>query len=169
MNSLTSNQIQKLIFMTSEFVQNTRLKPPLSAEKEPAYTSRVVLPLVSAWVKSLNENGLHVRGDGGLNPLKIVWDEISLYPDITIMHFHDRLISFEVKFLRNDDPGGSLTKAIGQTYMYEKAGFQASFGVIVDCRTLNLSSPSVESANEIELTKSSRAYIFKPSDKPATM
>lgn len=168
MNSLSNNQIQKLILMTSEFVELARFNPPLPSEKEPAYTSRVVLPAVSAWVKSLNENGLHVRGDGGLNPLKIVWDEISLYPDITIMHFHDRLISFEVKFLRNEDPGGSLTKAIGQTYMYEKAGFEASFGIIVDCRALNSSFPSVESANQIELSDRARAYIFKPSDKSMT-
>lgn len=162
MSSLSSNQVEKLIAMTSDFIQSERLGPPLADEKEPAYTSRVVLPCVSAWIKSLNETGLDVRGDGGLNPLKIVWDEISLYPDITIMHFHERLISFEVKFLRNEDPGGSLTKATGQTYMYEKAGFKASFGVVVDCRNLTTSSLMVELFSQIEITSNAKAFIFKP-------
>lgn len=162
MSSLSNSQLERLITKTSSFIENTSFLPPLASEKEPAYTSRVLLPAVTEWVKSLNAGGLHVRGDGGANPLRIVWDEISLFPDITIMHFHDRLVSFEVKFLRNDDPGGSLTKALGQTYMYEKAGFTASIGIVIDCRKLTENHSLVSNTQEIQLTENSKAYIFKP-------
>jgi hypothetical protein len=162
-SSLSEQQIEKLILKTNSFLSETPLLPPQQLEKEPAYTKRVVLPAVSHWVQSLNTAALHVRGDGGPNPLRIVWDDIALYPDVTIMYFHDRLISFEVKFLRSEDPGGSLTKALGQTLMYEKAGFSASFGIIIDCRKLTSDHSTVSIRDNIYVSKNATAYIYKPS------
>jgi len=102
------------------------------------------------------------RGDGGLNPLRIVWDGISLFPDVTVMQFHDRLISYEVKFLKPEDPGGSLTKAVGQTFMYERAGFAGSIGVIVDCRKIQATHVGFIHTESIELSKNSTVCVFKP-------
>ena len=162
MTKLPEQQLEKLIQKTSTFLNETSLLPPLQTEKEPAYTKRVVLPAVSHWVTSLNAGALHVRGDGGANPLRVVWDDIVLYPDVTIMNFHERLISFEVKFIRNDDPGGSLTKALGQTLMYEKAGFAASYGIIIDCRKLMPDHMSVSISDNIHVSENATAFIYKP-------
>ena len=162
MSTLSAPQIRTLYYKTHELLIEKVLIPPLSSEKETSYTQRVILPLISEWVKSLNEAGLHVRGDGGLNPLPIVWDGIALYPDVTIMNFLERLMSFEVKFLRIEDPGGSLTKAIGQTLMYEKAGFATSIGIIVDCRKLQDSHTGLRVSESFQLSENSVALIFKP-------
>jgi hypothetical protein len=161
-SSLSESKVELLYIKALEAISNSVFSAPLDSEKEPAFTNRVVLPFVSAWVKSLNENGLHVRGDGGLNPLRLVWDEVSFYPDITIMNFQDRLVSYEVKFLRMEDPGGSLTKAIGQTMIYEKAGFASSIGVIIDCRKLQNSHSKVRYSETIHLSERATALIFKP-------
>ena len=155
MKSLTSSQIEILFGKALEAISAKVLPVPTEGEKETTFTQRVILPFVTEWVKTLNVVGLHVRGDGGLNPLRIVWDGISLFPDVTVMQFHDRLISYEVKFLKPEDPGGSLTKAIGQTLMYEKAGFASSIGIIIDCRKFQVS-------DTIQLSQHATVFIFKP-------
>ena len=162
MTELSSSKVETLFRKTLEVLETSTFAPPLETEKELAYTQRVVLPFISQWIATLNENGLHVRGDGGLNPLRLVWDEISLFPDVTVMNFQERLISFEVKFLRNEDPGGSLTKGIGQTFMYEKAGFKASVGIIIDCRKIIRSHNALKYSERMQLSERAVAYVFKP-------
>jgi hypothetical protein len=160
--SLTNSQIEILFSKALDSIITNALPLPREGEKETAFTQRVILPFVTEWVKTLNVGGLHVRGDGGLNPLKVVWDGISLYPDVTVMQFHDRLVSYEVKFLKPEDPGGSLTKAIGQTLMYEKAGFASSIGVIVDCRKIQPVHVGFRHSESIQLSDHATVCIFKP-------
>ena len=162
MKSLTNSQIEILFSKALDSIITNALPLPREGEKETAFTQRVILPFVTEWVKTLNVGGLHVRGDGGLNPLKVVWDGISLYPDVTVMQFHDRLVSYEVKFLKPEDPGGSLTKAIGQTLMYEKAGFASSIGVIVDCRKIQPVHVGFRHSESIQLSDHATVCIFKP-------
>ena len=162
MTELSSSKVETLFRKTLEILETSTFTPPLETEKELAYTQRVILPFISQWIATLNENGLHVRGDGGANPLRLVWDGISLFPDVTVMNFQERLISFEIKFLRNEDPGGSLTKGIGQTLMYEKAGFKASVGIIIDCRKIIGSHNALKYAERLELSERAVAYVFKP-------
>jgi hypothetical protein len=161
-SSLSEEKLKLLYSKIRGLLSNQILLPPTPGEKEPNYTQRVILPLVSEWVKSLNENGLHVRGDGGPNPLPIVWDEISLYPDVKIMNFHDRLVAIEVKFLKQEDAGGSLTKGIGQTVMYEKAGFSTSVGMMIDCRQVEDWHVGYQISQEIVISEHSSALIYKP-------
>ena len=162
MKSLTNSQIEILFSKALDSIITNALPLPREGEKETAFTQRVILPFVTEWVKTLNVGGLHVRGDGGLNPLKVVWDGISLYPDVSVMQFHDRLVSYEVKFLKPEDPGGSLTKAIGQTLMYEKAGFASSIGVIVDCRKIQPVHVGFRHSESIQLSDHATVCIFKP-------
>lgn len=162
MNSFSENKVSLLYLKTRETLSQHLWPLPFRDEKETTYTQRVILPFISDWVKELNEKDLHVRGDGGLNPLPIVWDEISLYPDVTIMVFHDRLLAIEVKFIRTEDPGGSLTKAIGQTLMYEKAGFANAIAIMFDSRRLEDSSQSFHLSQNIEISRNSSALYYKP-------
>lgn len=164
MNSFSENKVSLLYSKTRETLSKHVWPLPLQDEKETTYTQRVILPFISDWVKELNEKDLHVRGDGGLNPLPIVWDEISLYPDVTIMIFHDRLLAIEVKFIRKEDPGGSLTKAIGQTLMYEKAGFANSIAIMFDSRRLEDSNQSFHLSQNIEISRNSSALYYKPAN-----
>ena len=162
MNSLTSSQIEILVGKALDAIIANVIPLPDEGEKETAFTQRVILPFVTEWVKTLNVGSLHVRGDGGLNPLRVVWDDISLFPDVTVMQFHDRLVSYEVKFLKPEDPGGSLTKAIGQTIMYERAGFASSIGVIVDCRKIQPAHVGFRHFDSIKLSERATVCIFKP-------
>ena len=82
MKSLTNSQIEILFSKALDSIIANDLPLPGEGEKETAFTQRVILPFVTGWVKNLNVGGLHVRGVGGLNPLKVVWDGISLYPDV---------------------------------------------------------------------------------------
>lgn len=164
MNSFSENKVSLLYLKTRETLSQHLWPLPLQDEKETNYTQRVVLPFILDWVKKLNEQDLHVRGDGGLNPLPIVWDEISLYPDVTVMVFHNRLLAIEVKFIRNEDPGGSLTKAIGQTLMYEKAGFANAIAIMFDSRRLVDSNQSFHISQDIEISRNSSALYYKPVD-----
>jgi hypothetical protein len=161
-SSFSDSKASLLYLKTKELLSKHIWPLPILEEKETTYTQRVILPFISEWVKELNEGELHVRGDGGLNPLPIVWDEISLYPDVTIMIFQRRLLAIEVKFVRAEDPGGSLTKAIGQTSMYEKAGFANAIAIIFDSRRMMVSNQGFHLSQVIPISENSSALYYKP-------
>jgi hypothetical protein len=63
-----------------------------------------------------------------------------------------------------EDPGGSLTKAIGQTLMYEKAGFANSIAIMFDSRRLEDSNQSFHLSQNIEISRNSSALYYKPAN-----
>lgn len=164
MNSFSESKAALLYSKARDALSEHFWPLPLREEMETNYTQRVILPFFLNWVKELNEKDLHVRGDGGTNPLPIIWDEINLYPDVTITIFQKRLLAIEVKFIRIEDSGGSLTKAIGQTFMYEKAGFSNCIGIIFDSRRLYHSNLGFRLSETLAVSNNSIALYFKPSN-----
>ena len=134
--------------------------PPNSEENEEGFTSRVVSPWLKNWVSDLGEPELYVRADGGPETLPLYWSNISLHPDLTITSNQDKYVAFEVKFLRNADPGGSMTKCIGQTYFYHFLDFDSSFGLVFDLRSRSKSIDALKFRELIQITDKTQVLIF---------
>lgn len=56
------------------------------------------------------------------------------YPDVEISEYSQRLLAVEVKFIRDGDPSGAISKAIGQTSIYAENGFRYAHAVLIECR-----------------------------------
>jgi hypothetical protein len=60
---------------------------------------------------------------------------MTFLPDAQASLGSQKILAIEVKILRDSDPSGSLSKAIGQTLMYRALGFEMALGLIFDNRT----------------------------------
>jgi hypothetical protein len=135
--------------------------PVLADESEESFTARVINPWLKAWVSNLAEPELYVRADGGPETEPVYWSNISLYPDLTITAGQKKHVAFEVKFLRIDDPGGSMTKCIGQTYFYHFLDFDSSFGLVFDLRSRIVVGESFKFSEMIQITERTQILIFQ--------
>jgi hypothetical protein len=129
---LNESQISGLYEIFLKEISEKHFSSPLANEPETAFTARVLFPWLRDWVAALRKPGLYVRGDGGPTIAPVVWHGISFRPDLGIYSGDKKYLSIEVKLLTNIDPGGSLTKAVGQTLMYEELGFARSVGLVFE-------------------------------------
>lgn len=83
----------------------------------------------------LGERQLVIRYDGKLNPRSMMRHGMNFLPDLEVYLYSQKCIALEVKILRDNDASGSLSKAIGQTFMYKALGFEIAIGLIFDART----------------------------------
>ena len=131
---LSEDKQLRLFGLVCRELKDSSFPIPESTENETSYTGRVLFPWLKNLVGELNEPDLYVRGDGGPEVIPVFWQGISFYPDLTIVSSNLKYLAFEVKFLREGDPGGALTKAIGQTFIYSHFGYSRSIGLIFDFR-----------------------------------
>jgi hypothetical protein len=159
--SLSENQIEKLAVHVDTWLND--LHPPLAttAETEPKFTASALLPWLQSRVEILNKGGLYVRGDGGPVIKPVIWEGVPFLPDLSVVMGDDKYVAFEVKLLRDQDPGGSLSKAIGQTLLYSKLGYSYSFGLIFDCRSNANKDESFSIKDRFEITPRAKICIFR--------
>jgi hypothetical protein len=157
---LSHEKREKLFSKLFAELPTVSFQPPQPEENEEKFTSRVVAPWLKNWVFSLNEPELYVRADGGPETLPIYWSNISLFPDLTITSSQDKYAAFEVKFLRNEDPGGSMTKCIGQTYFYHALDFDSSFGLVFDLRSRSNLLQELKFRELIQITDKTQVLVF---------
>jgi hypothetical protein len=157
---LSSEKRQKLHNRLFIELPNLELQAPLPVESEESFTARVVSPWLKKWVTGLKEPELYVRADGGPDTKPVYWSNISLFPDLTITSGLDKYIAFEIKFLRNEDPGGSMTKCIGQTYFYHFLDFDSSFGLVFDLRSRIDPDAVFKFSELIQITEKTQILIF---------
>lgn len=157
---LSDSQIDKLALFVDDWLEE--LQPPLTSalETEPKFTANELLPWLRTNVEGLNKSGLYVRGDGGPVIKPVVWEGVPFLPDLSIVMGDHRYISFEVKLLRDQDPGGSLSKALGQTLLYSKLGYSYSFGLIFDCRSDANRKQQFSIKDRFEITPRAKVCIF---------
>lgn len=142
--------------MTHEFA------PPLESEKERGYTGRVLLPWLQQWVRNLNHPGLYVRGDGGPGIAPVTWSGIQLFPDLAIVEGTAKYLAIEVKLITDVDPGGSVTKAVGQTVLYGQLGYLDSIGMIFDARSAANPSTVVSVVQQFDISPATSIFILRP-------
>ena len=151
---------ERLFHLVCDAISNAEFNTPDVGEYEEKYTARVLYPWLKSLVSSLNTSGLYVRGDGGPSAEPLYWNKIFLYPDLTVTAFGEKYLCFEIKFLRDEDPGGSLTKAVGQTFMYHEAGFHSSIGLIFDLRNKSIFFQQVIKREKTTLNDTVVFYYF---------
>lgn len=158
---LTDSQQRKLFEKLTESIKLERFEPPRDSEREPDFTGRVLLPWLTIWVKGLNHPGLYVRGDGGPSVPPITWQGITIFPDLVIVDGPSKYVALEVKVISDVDPGGSLTKAVGQSVLYAKLGYENSIGMIFDIRRSSKPINQVRVVEELEVSTNTSVFIFR--------
>jgi len=146
---LTPGQIQNLVKLADSWIREIEVESSALALGETAFTGQVLLPWLQNRVSALLKPQLYVRGDGGPPVQPLIWEGITFYPDLTVVSTQEKYLAFEVKIIRDGDPGGALTKAIGQTAIYTRLGFCASFGLIFDQRASVARNPIVSWRSEV--------------------
>lgn len=135
MTKLSEEQLSKLSHLFSQFLESCVWPLESTVDGEVAFTSNEVLPRVKQWLKTLRRNTLVIRSDGeALQPLPLSLLSATFRPDLEIVEHSDRLIALEVKFIKQNDPSGSIAKAIGQALLYKTVGSKKSFALLIDLR-----------------------------------
>ena len=125
---------------------------PLLYEKEREFTGRVLLNWLQQWVRDLHHPGLYVRGDGGPGISPVTWRGFQLFPDLAIVEGNTKYLAVEIKLITEVDPGGSMTKAVGQSVLYGQLGYMNSIGMIFDVRSHTKHTQSVRVIQELEIS-----------------
>ena len=114
---------------------------------EPRFTGEELYQRAKSFVEALNRKSLLIRADGHVAPRQLRFSGMSFVPDLEIVEFETRHLAVEVKFIREVDPSGSITKAMGQVLLYKSLGFKQAHALIVDTR---LSSDALELQHDVE-------------------
>ena len=146
---LDSKQIAKLNEYCQKWIAELVVTNSDLQSGETNFTSNVLMPWLGEKVLSLQHPGLYVRGDGGPSVRPLLWSGISFFPDMAIVEGETTHIAFEIKILGNNDPSGSLTKAIGQTALYSNLGYANSYGLIFEQRFVFKDDHQLLKTNEV--------------------
>lgn len=131
---MTDSVAARLSKLVADEAKNWTFSPESTLLPETQFTGKVLYPRVNEFVRGLGRKSLVVRSDGATAPHALVMADMVFYPDIEIVEFHSRFLAIEVKFLRDSDPSGSLSKALGQAWLYQSLGFECAHLVLIDCR-----------------------------------
>jgi hypothetical protein len=128
-------------------------------QQERELTTNQVGPCLKNFAESLMIKQLIVRYDGHLAARPLIQHGMKFLPDAQITIHSQRILAVEVKIIREVDPSGSLSKAIGQTLMYKALGFENSLGLIFDMRTEKHHSLA-ETLLSLNLSKRTQFLLF---------
>jgi hypothetical protein len=103
-------------------------------QQERELTTEQVGPSLTRFAKELLLNQLIVRYDGHLPARPLISSGMTFLPDAQVTFHSQKVLAIEVKIIREQDPSGSLAKAIGQTLMYRALGFECALGLVFDLR-----------------------------------
>ena len=157
---LNDRQLRNLIRIAEGWVKEIEVEAISLSGGETAFTGDVLLPWLQKKVSTLLKPELYVRGDGGPPVQPLIWEGMTFYPDLVVVSAHEKYLAFEVKILRDGDPGGALTKAIGQTSLYARLGYNATFGLIFDQRRSVARNEIVSWKSEILQQDSSHVHYY---------
>lgn len=115
--------------------QSIEIEYEAQGQLERSLTKSQVGPALQAFVDSLIVPQLIVRYDGHKSVRPLLRHGMTFLPDAQVTLGNQKIVAVEVKILRDGDPSGSLSKAIGQTYLYRALGFEMAIGLIIDART----------------------------------
>lgn len=111
---------------------NTAIPAPLDHEREPGYTARCLAPVVVDLIRSRGLSEVSCLGDG-LGPVpKVYFLGVEQKPDIALVKYEERLVAMEVKYLRPSGRSSQACVGLGQSLLYQRAGFAISMGIFID-------------------------------------
>jgi hypothetical protein len=134
LHQLSQSKLDKLSAITVEHLRSVDWVMPVVGQQERTVTNHSVGPSIERLMEGLREPHLVIRYDGKLNPRSILRHGMNFLPDVEVYMFTQKCLAIEVKILRDSDASGSLTKAVGQTFLYKALGFEIAIGLIFDIR-----------------------------------
>ena len=134
MHHLSDSKIGNLNRISIEYLQNVNWDIPTVGQQERSVTNHSVGPAMEKLMERLREPQLVIRYDGKLSPRSILRHGMNFLPDVEIYMYTQKCIAIEVKILRDSDASGSLSKAVGQTFLYRALGFEIALGLVFDIR-----------------------------------
>ena len=125
-------RINRLSDLCIKKIASADVRAPFIGEPEPQFSASVLSPILMSYISGLEVAGLHVGGDGA-GPVSIApFMGRALRPDLTVLSFSSRLVSFEVKYVRYGSASSDMAKAVGQATLYRAFGFHRSVIVLID-------------------------------------
>jgi hypothetical protein len=132
---LSEARLEKFFQKLVEQFQSIEIEYEAQGQIERALTKSQFGPALQKFIDSLIMPQLIVRYDGHKSVRPLLRHGMTFLPDAQVTLGNQKIVAIEVKILRDGDPSGSLSKAIGQTYLYRSLGFEMSLGLIIDART----------------------------------
>lgn len=129
---LTNTQESRIVALFDAGLQRAALSKPLTAESEPAYTARVLIPVVEAVRQRLALDGVTIAGDGTTRTVPTYLLGHRFYPDMSISFYGRRLAAYEVKFLRAGPRSNAISTAFGQCLLYQLDRYPRVRAVLLD-------------------------------------
>ena len=126
--------LEKFFTKLTDHFQSIEIEYEAQGQLERSLTKSQVGPALQTFVDSLIMPQLIVRYDGHKSVRPLLRHGMTFLPDAQVTLGNQKIVAVEVKILRDGDPSGSLSKAIGQTYLYRALGFEMSIGLIIDAR-----------------------------------
>jgi hypothetical protein len=134
-SELTESEIQKFFEKVVSFFEGKEIEAMAQGQQERSLTKNQIGPALKEFVTKIGIPQIVVRYDGH-NPVRpLLRHGMTFLPDAQASLGSQKILAIEVKILRDSDPSGSLSKAIGQTFMYRALGFEMSVGLIFDHRS----------------------------------
>ena len=134
-SELTESEIEKFFEKVVSFFEGKEIEAMAQGQQERSLTKNQIGPALKELVTKIGIQQIVVRYDGH-NPVRpLLRHGMTFLPDAQASLGSQKILAIEVKILRDSDPSGSLSKAIGQTFMYRALGFEMSLGLIFDNRS----------------------------------
>lgn len=131
---LSQSQVEIFFSRALDFLTKQKFELNEQGQQERELTTNQVGPAIKSFTQNLLTNQLIVRYDGHLPARPLMKYGMTFLPDAQVTLHTQKLLAVEVKIIREIDPSGSLSKAIGQTQMYRALGFESAIGLIFDLR-----------------------------------
>jgi len=129
---LTDRQAQRVVDLVVARLRRETLPAPREGEAEPAFTARVLQPVVAEELERIGIGGLVNAGDGAAPVASVSVLALQFFPDITVSHYGERLLAIEVKYLTAAGRQGAFASAVGQASLYRQAGYRLAAVLVVD-------------------------------------
>lgn len=136
------SQLNEFFTEVNDFIVRQKFVLRDQGQQEREFTKEQVGPALQKFLNDTLRSQITLRFDGELSALPLIRYGMKFYPDAQLSFRTQRILSVEVKIIRDSDASGSLSKAIGQTLMYRALGYECSIGLILDARSNSADSLS---------------------------
>ena len=134
---LKESELENFFKKVVTFFESASIEALAQGQQERSLTKNQIGPALKVFVTSLRIPQIVVRHDGDTAVRPLLRHGLTFLPDAQASLGSQKVLAVEVKILRDSDPSGSLSKAIGQTLMYRAMGFEMAIGLIFDNRSKN--------------------------------
>jgi hypothetical protein len=130
--ALSDEEEARLVGLFDSTLRDSDFDPPSLDETEPAFTARVLMPLIHTVQRRIGLDGVTLAGEGMTRVVPTYLLGHRFYPDMAVSYFGKRLVAYEVKFLRKRGRPNSLATALGQSLLYQLDRYHRVRAVLID-------------------------------------